>query len=106
MSNPELNYILKALGQIHAPVILLQLVTMIWMNTGGIKSDLDMIEYFAGQQAAAWLPKLLAKPFYHKRWAEVYWGCLKIGVPIWAPQICFFSSKNNCSGAPILRHSH
>ena len=40
---------LQALSFIKAPVILMQMVTLLYMANGFMKQDLHMVEYFAGQ---------------------------------------------------------
>lgn len=42
------------LVRVKAPRVLLQLVTLIYMTNGYMKTDLDMVEYFAGGMAVAW----------------------------------------------------
>ena len=40
---------LRALACINAPVILMQMVTLLFMANGFMEQDLHMVEYFAGQ---------------------------------------------------------
>ena len=49
---------LKALALIHAPLILMQLVTMVYRANGDMPMDLDMVEYFAGKMAVTQLVSL------------------------------------------------
>ena len=52
----QLHVVLGRLAAINAPYILFQLTTLLFLNVGGLKTDLDMVEYFAGEQAVthAW----------------------------------------------------
>ena len=40
---------LRALSLVHAPRILLQMVTLLYMANGFMERDINMAEYFAGQ---------------------------------------------------------
>lgn len=54
---------LKALAYINAPLILMQLVSMVYRANGDMPMDLDMVEYFAGKMAVT------------KCWARNGWKC-------------------------------
>ena len=45
----QMHDTLRALSFINAPVILMQLVTLLFMANGFMKQDLHMVEYFAGK---------------------------------------------------------
>ena len=52
---PELHGVLARLGAIGAPAILFQLITLLYLNVGQVNVNLDMVEYFAGEQAVSCL---------------------------------------------------
>ena len=47
----QLHDMLKVMGYYGAPMVLMQLITMLFMNVGAMDQSLDMVEYFAGEQA-------------------------------------------------------
>ena len=49
----KLHSVLGRLHAIKAPSILFQLVTLVFLNLGTLNVNLDMVEYFAGQQAVS-----------------------------------------------------
>ena len=49
---------LKALAWINAPLVLMQLVTMVYRANGDMPMNLDMVEYFAGKMAVTHLVSL------------------------------------------------
>lgn len=49
----KLRCALYDLAAVHAPQKLMQLVTLIFLVQGAIEPDLDLLEYFAGDMAAA-----------------------------------------------------
>ena len=54
---PEVHTLLKRLGVIGAPTVVLQIVTLVLWNLGGVDMNLDAVEYFAGEMAVPTLKK-------------------------------------------------
>lgn len=64
----KLHSVLGRLHAIKAPSILFQLVTLVFLNLGSLNVNLDMVEYFAGQQA-------VSGPYmYWPFWVVLFWS--------------------------------
>lgn len=48
-----MGHLLRALSYIGAPIVLMQLVSLVFMANGAMPQTLDMVEYFAGSMAVS-----------------------------------------------------
>ena len=64
---PEVHTLLKRLGVIGAPTVVLQIVTLVLWNLGGVDMNLDAVEYFAGEMAVPTLKKKRMQTCYDQK---------------------------------------
>ena len=50
-----MTFTLKSLVHVGAPLVLMQLVFLLYQANGVMAMDVDCVEYFAGCQAVPWL---------------------------------------------------
>ena len=48
-----MGHMLRALSYVGAPIVLMQLVSLVFMANGVMPQTLDMVEYFAGSMAVS-----------------------------------------------------